>query len=54
VCNAQGRWELYPAGDSDALDLASVTVKLPVEEVYADVLAVPTKPSLRKRQDLTP
>jgi hypothetical protein len=48
------RWELYPAGDSDTLELASLALELPVAEVYADVLLVPAEPSVRKRQDLTP
>jgi Uma2 family endonuclease len=49
--NAQGRWELYPAGDGDTLELASLALELPVAEVYADVLVVQAELSVRKRQD---
>jgi hypothetical protein len=38
----------------DTQELASLAVVLPLAEVYADVLAAPAEPSLRKRQDLTP
>jgi Uma2 family endonuclease len=36
--NADGRWELYPAGENDQLVLASVGLALPVAALYEDVL----------------
>jgi Uma2 family endonuclease len=36
--NAQGRWELYPAGAGETLQLASVGLALTVSEVYEQVL----------------
>jgi Uma2 family endonuclease len=52
--NAQGRWELYPAGEDGTLELANSAIKLPIAEVYADVLMASAESSSRKRQDLTP
>ncbi len=36
--NAQGRWELYPAGEGETLELASVALSLPLMQVYEEVL----------------
>ena len=49
--NAQGRWELYPAGDGDTLELASLALELPVAEVYTDVLPAPVESTPRSRPD---
>jgi hypothetical protein len=51
--NAQEHWALYPAGDGDTMELASLALGLPVAEVYADVLLVPMDSTLHKMRDPT-
>lgn len=52
--NQQGRWELYPVGVGETLELASLALTVSLAEVYADVLPVQAERTDGKRQDLTP
>lgn len=39
--NAEGFWVLHPAGENDALEFTSISVKLPLAQLYVDVDFLP-------------